>query len=209
MDQGSARFAEIRLKYFEFHILWTLSSIDLHTLTLQLPIQTQHSVVPELQVFVSSLAISAKRAHPRDQVTILPSPPPPGTWSQHPSPPRTWSQHLPLPLGIMCRRAVHILLECILVEILSRNMRGTYRLETGSRSDEGNLMKIKILIQVKTFLYFRINITMSFKNVVFSQYQSAVAFYIYFITASEKHSKQGRKKIILFKKTTIVIFYLQ
>ena len=38
--QGCARFAEIWLKYFEFQILWSLSSVDFHTLTLQLPIQT-------------------------------------------------------------------------------------------------------------------------------------------------------------------------
>ena len=62
---GCARFAEIWLKYSEFHILWSLSSVDFHTLTLQLPIQTPNSVAPELQAFVSSLAISAKRAHPR------------------------------------------------------------------------------------------------------------------------------------------------
>ena len=54
------------LKYFEFHILWSLSSVDFHTLTLQLPIQTPNYVEPELQAFVSSLAISAKRAHPRE-----------------------------------------------------------------------------------------------------------------------------------------------
>ena len=29
-------------------------SVDFHTFTLQLPIQTLHSVAPELQVFVSS-----------------------------------------------------------------------------------------------------------------------------------------------------------
>ena len=51
--QGCARFAEIWLKYFEFHILWSLSSVDFHTLTLQLPIQTQNFS-----------QISAKRAHP-------------------------------------------------------------------------------------------------------------------------------------------------
>ena len=34
-----------------------------HTLTLQLPILTHNSVAPELQVFVSLLQISAKRAH--------------------------------------------------------------------------------------------------------------------------------------------------
>ena len=49
----------------EFQILWSLSSVDFHTLTLQLPIQTKISVAPELHVFVSSLEILAKRAHPR------------------------------------------------------------------------------------------------------------------------------------------------
>ena len=48
----------------ERQILWSLCSVDFHTLTLQLPIQTLHSVAPELQVFVSSLKFSAKRAHP-------------------------------------------------------------------------------------------------------------------------------------------------
>ena len=51
--------------FTERQILWSLCSVDFHTLTLQLPIQTPHSVAPELQVFVSSLKISAKRAHPR------------------------------------------------------------------------------------------------------------------------------------------------
>ena len=63
--QGCACFAEICQKYFEFQILWRLSSVVFLTLTLQLPIQTPNSVAPELQVFVSSLKISAKRAHPR------------------------------------------------------------------------------------------------------------------------------------------------
>ena len=44
--------------------MWSFCSVDFHTLTLQLPIQTQNSVAPELQVFVSSLETSAKRAHP-------------------------------------------------------------------------------------------------------------------------------------------------
>ena len=57
---GCARFAEIWQKYFEFQILWSLSSVDFHTLTLQLPNQTQNSVAPKLQVF----EISAKWAHP-------------------------------------------------------------------------------------------------------------------------------------------------
>ena len=51
-SQGRARFAEIWQKYFEFQILWSLSSVDFHTLTLQLPIQTQKSMASELQVFV-------------------------------------------------------------------------------------------------------------------------------------------------------------
>ena len=51
--------------------MWSLSSVDFHTLTLQLPMQTQDSVAPELQAFVSSLAISAKRAHPRKRVTTF------------------------------------------------------------------------------------------------------------------------------------------
>ena len=55
--QGCAHFAKIK-------ILWSLCSVDFYTLTLQLPIQTQNSVAPELQVFVSSLEISAKHAHP-------------------------------------------------------------------------------------------------------------------------------------------------
>ena len=41
--------------FSEHHILWSLCSVDFHTLTLQLPIQTLYSVAPELQVFVSSL----------------------------------------------------------------------------------------------------------------------------------------------------------
>ena len=41
--------------FSERKILWSLCSVDFHTLTLQLPIQTPHSVAPELQVFVSSL----------------------------------------------------------------------------------------------------------------------------------------------------------
>ena len=54
---GCACFAEICQKYFEFQILWSLSSVHFHTLTLQLPIQTPNSVAPELQVLVSSLEI--------------------------------------------------------------------------------------------------------------------------------------------------------
>ena len=52
----------------EMLLVLSLCSVDFHTFTLQLPIQTPHSVALELQVFVSSLEncqISAKRAHPR------------------------------------------------------------------------------------------------------------------------------------------------
>ena len=48
--------------------MWSLSSVDFHILTLQLPIQTPNCVAPELQVFVSSLAISARRAHPSGDI---------------------------------------------------------------------------------------------------------------------------------------------
>ena len=61
---GCARFPEFTQNFSERQILWSLCSVDFHTLTLQLPIQTPHSVAPELQVFVSSHKISAKRAHP-------------------------------------------------------------------------------------------------------------------------------------------------
>ena len=44
----------VLLKFIEGQILWSLSLVDFHNFTLQLPIQTLHSVAPELQVFVSS-----------------------------------------------------------------------------------------------------------------------------------------------------------
>ena len=52
---GCARFPEFVQNFSERQILWSLCSVVFHTLTLQLPIQTLHSVAPELQVFVSSL----------------------------------------------------------------------------------------------------------------------------------------------------------
>ena len=61
---GCARFPEFTQNFSERQILWSLCSVDFHTLTLQLPIQTLHSVEPELQVFGSSLENSGKRAHP-------------------------------------------------------------------------------------------------------------------------------------------------
>ena len=52
---GCARFPDFVKNSSERQILWSLCSVDFHTLTLQLPIQTLHSVAPEIQVFVSSL----------------------------------------------------------------------------------------------------------------------------------------------------------
>ena len=43
------------LNFSEHQILSSLCSLVFHTFTLQLPIQTLHSVAPELQVFASSL----------------------------------------------------------------------------------------------------------------------------------------------------------
>ena len=54
--QACARFYEFVQNLSECQILWSLCSVDFRTFTLQLPIQTLHSVAPELQVFVSSLA---------------------------------------------------------------------------------------------------------------------------------------------------------
>ena len=54
-DLGCARFPEFTQNFTELQILWSLCSVDFHTYTLQLPIQTPHSVALELQVFVSSL----------------------------------------------------------------------------------------------------------------------------------------------------------
>ena len=54
-SQGCARFPQFVQNFSEPQILWSLYSVDCHTLTLQLPIQTLHFVEPELQVFVSSL----------------------------------------------------------------------------------------------------------------------------------------------------------
>ena len=51
--------------------MWSFGLIDFHTLTLQLPIQTQNPVARELQGFVSSFEISAKRAHPSSQQPFL------------------------------------------------------------------------------------------------------------------------------------------
>ena len=51
---GCARFPDFVKNPSERQILWSLCSVDFHTFTLQLPIQTLHSVAPELQVYVSS-----------------------------------------------------------------------------------------------------------------------------------------------------------
>ena len=53
--QGCAGFPQFVQNVSERQILWSLCSVDFHTLTLQLPIQTLHSVASELHVFVSSL----------------------------------------------------------------------------------------------------------------------------------------------------------
>ena len=53
--RGCARFPDFVKNFSERQILWSLCSVDFHTLTLQLPIQTPHSVAHELQVFASSL----------------------------------------------------------------------------------------------------------------------------------------------------------
>ena len=55
LSQGCARFPEFTQNFSEHQILWSLCSVDFHTLTLQFSIQTPHSVALELQVFVSSL----------------------------------------------------------------------------------------------------------------------------------------------------------
>ena len=55
LSQGCARFLDFMQNFSEHQVLWSLCSVDFHTLTLQLPIQTPHSVAPKLQVFVSSL----------------------------------------------------------------------------------------------------------------------------------------------------------
>ena len=52
---GCARFPQFVQNFSERQTLWSLCSVDFHTLTLQLPIQTPYFVAPELQVFVSSL----------------------------------------------------------------------------------------------------------------------------------------------------------
>ena len=52
---GCALFPDFIKNSSERQILWSLCSVDFHALTLQLPIQTLHSVAPELQVFVNSL----------------------------------------------------------------------------------------------------------------------------------------------------------
>ena len=51
---GCARFAQNLQNFSERQILWSLCSLDFHTLTLQLPIQTSLSVAPKLRVSLSS-----------------------------------------------------------------------------------------------------------------------------------------------------------
>ena len=48
LNSARTRGVLVLLKFTERQILWSLYSVDFHTLTLQLPIQTLHSVTPEL-----------------------------------------------------------------------------------------------------------------------------------------------------------------
>ena len=73
-SEGCARFPEFTYNFSERQILWSLCSVDFHTLTLQLPIQTPHSVAPELQVFVSSLENCSnfrKTSTPQDLLCLV------------------------------------------------------------------------------------------------------------------------------------------
>ena len=80
--QGCARFPEFVQNFSECQILWSLCSVDFHTFTLQLPVQALHSVMPEFQVFVSSLdncQIFSKTSTPHGRgVNQLRQTPPPG-----------------------------------------------------------------------------------------------------------------------------------
>ena len=105
--------------FTECQILWSLCSVDFHTLTLQLPFQTQKFCGSELQVFTVRIAKRVKvmfsqrvslilfngvgeecntkglpPPSPRDQVT---TPPPPPDQVTTPPSHRTRSQHLPPP----------------------------------------------------------------------------------------------------------------
>ena len=51
---GCALCAEILQNFSEHQILWSLCSVVFLAFTLKLPIQTLHSVTPELQVCVRS-----------------------------------------------------------------------------------------------------------------------------------------------------------
>ena len=55
LTQGCARFPDFVKNFSDRQILRILCSVDFYNFTLQLPIQTPHSVAPELPVFVSSL----------------------------------------------------------------------------------------------------------------------------------------------------------
>ena len=71
MLQGRVHFVK---NFSERQILWSLCSVDFHASTLQLPIQTLHSVAPELQVFVSSLENRqnfSKTSTPQEDHAIL------------------------------------------------------------------------------------------------------------------------------------------
>ena len=60
-----ARFPEFTQNSSERQILWSLCSVDFHTLTLQLPIQTLHSVAPELPSFCEFTQNFSKTSTPQ------------------------------------------------------------------------------------------------------------------------------------------------
>ena len=51
LNQGCVRFPETLHNLSVHQILWSFCSVVFHALTLKFPIQTLHSVAPELQVF--------------------------------------------------------------------------------------------------------------------------------------------------------------
>ena len=53
INQGCVQFPEFLQNFSERQILWSLCLVVFHAFTLRLPIQTLHSVAPELQVSFS------------------------------------------------------------------------------------------------------------------------------------------------------------
>ena len=61
MTQGCARFPEFVQNFSECQTLWSLCSVDFHTFTLQLPIQTLNSVAPELHYVLQRYLLRARQ----------------------------------------------------------------------------------------------------------------------------------------------------